>query len=213
MALSLLNATLVSSTPSLPTGRRRPQHMRTPRHDDPTINMACQPEAGTSATFVAAKRSAVGGVIVAAPSILHDQWMLIGRQIDTGLGGRLDLLAIAPDGALVFIELKRERTPRDVVAQAIEYATFVSDLQPEVIAAIYAGCANGRDLGADFQARFGQALDEEALNASHQNVLVASSIEDSTSRIVRYLSERDIAINVLCFQVFFSGEERLLSRA
>jgi hypothetical protein len=89
----------------------------------------------------------------------------------------------------------------------------VSDLQPEVIAAIYAGCANGRDLGADFQARFGQALDEEALNASHQNVLVASSIEDSTSRIVRYLSERDIAINVLCFQVFFSGEERLLSRA
>jgi hypothetical protein len=42
---------------------------------------------------------------------------------------------------------------------------------------------------------------------------VASSIDDSTSRIVRYLNERDIAINVLSFQVFASGEDRLLSRA
>lgn len=63
-------------------------------------------------------------MIVAAPSILHEEWMLIGRQIDTGFGGRLDLLAIAPDGALVLIELKRDRTPRDVIAQAIDYATF-----------------------------------------------------------------------------------------
>ena len=63
-------------------------------------------------------------MIVAAPSILHDNWMLIGRQIDTGFGGRLDLLAIAPDGALVLIELKRDRTPRDVNAQAIDYATI-----------------------------------------------------------------------------------------
>ena len=63
-------------------------------------------------------------MIVAAPSILHDNWMLIGRQIDTGFGGRLDLLAIAPDGALVLIELKRDRPPRDVNAQAIDYATI-----------------------------------------------------------------------------------------
>src|SRR5690242_18492726 len=77
-------------------------------------------------------------IIVAEPSILHDQWMLIGRQVDTGFGGRLDLLSVAPDGALILIELKRDRTPRDVVAQAIDYATFVADLKPEDIVAIYA---------------------------------------------------------------------------
>jgi hypothetical protein len=152
-------------------------------------------------------------MIVAAPSILHDQWMLIGRQIDIGYGGRLDLLAVAPDGALVLIELKRDRTPRDVVAQAIDYATFVSDLKPEDIAAIYASFSKGCDLGADFQARFGLPLDEESLNETHQIVVVAASIDDSTTRIVQYLSERDIPINILCFQVFASGEERLLSRA
>jgi len=61
-------------------------------------------------------------MIVAAPRILSDEWMLIGRQERTGNGGIVDLLAIAPDGALVLIELKRDRTPREVVAQAIEAA-------------------------------------------------------------------------------------------
>jgi len=35
-------------------------------------------------------------MIVARPGILSDDWMLIGRQEQTGLGGRIELLAIAP---------------------------------------------------------------------------------------------------------------------
>jgi hypothetical protein len=34
-------------------------------------------------------------MIIAAPRLLSDEWMLIGRQEDTGFGGRIDLLAIA----------------------------------------------------------------------------------------------------------------------
>jgi len=49
--------------------------------------------------------------------------MLIGRQKDTDFGGeRVDLLTVAPDGAVVLVELKRDRTPREVVAQAVDYA-------------------------------------------------------------------------------------------
>ena len=33
-------------------------------------------------------------MIVARPEILSDEWMLIGRQENTGYGGRIDLLAI-----------------------------------------------------------------------------------------------------------------------
>src|SRR5216684_1904631 len=82
-------------------------------------------------------------MIVAAPSLLSEEWMLIGRQEDTGFGGRIDLLAIAPDASLVLIELKRNRTPREVVAQALDYASWVENLQAADIAAIYGRFAPG----------------------------------------------------------------------
>lgn len=152
-------------------------------------------------------------MIVAAPSILSDQWMLIGRQERTGSGGIIDLLAIAPDGALVLIELKRDRTPREVVAQAIDYAVWVEELEAQDIAGIYNRFAPGGDLAADFLVRFGQPLDEDTLNDSHQIVIVATHLDESSERIVAYLNKRDIAINVLCFQVFDLGEQQLLSRS
>lgn len=152
-------------------------------------------------------------MIVAAPRILSDEWMLIGRQERTGSGGIIDLLAVAPDGALVLIELKRERTPREVVAQAIDYAVWVEGLEAQDIATIYARFAPGRELAADFRARFGQPLDEDTLNQSHQIIIVAAELDPSTERIVSYLNARDISINVLCFQVFGLGDQQLLSRS
>lgn len=152
-------------------------------------------------------------MIVAAPSILSDEWMLIGRQEETGHGGRIDLLAMAPDGSLVLVELKRDRTPREVVAQALDYAAWVEGLKPEDVAAIYGRFAPGRELSADFQARFGQALEEDSLNQSHQIVIVAASLDPSSERIVGYLNSRDVPINVLTFQVFALGQEKLVSRS
>ncbi len=70
-------------------------------------------------------------MIVSSPNILSDEWKIIGRQEDTGFGGRIDLLAIAPDGTLILIELKRGRTPREVVAQAIDYATWLERLDAQ----------------------------------------------------------------------------------
>lgn len=66
-------------------------------------------------------------MIVADHRVLSDEWMLIGRQEDNGFGGQIDLLAIAPDASLVLIELKRSRTPREVVAQALDYAGWVEN--------------------------------------------------------------------------------------
>lgn len=152
-------------------------------------------------------------MIVTAPALLSDDWMLIGRQENTGHGGRIDLLAMAPDASLVLIELKRDRTPREVVAQALDYASWVERLKAEDIAAIYKRFSPAGDLATDFLKRFGAPLDAEALNQSHQIVIVAAELDASSERIVAYLSERDIAINVLCFQVFQLGEQQLISRA
>ena len=151
-------------------------------------------------------------MIVASPRLLSDEWMLIGRQEGTGLGGRIDLLAIAPDGSLVLIEIKRDRTPREVVAQALDYASWVEKLQSDEIAGIYFRFT-GRSLSDGFLERFGYALEDSTLNQSHQIIIVAASLDASSERIVAYLSKRDIPINVLCFQVFAHGSEQLISRA
>jgi hypothetical protein len=159
-----------------------------------------------------AKEDLLEKMILAAPQMLSEEWMFIGQQELTGLGGRIDLLAIAPDCSLILIELKRNRTPREVVAQAIDYASWVERLQTDKIAEIYGRFANGKDLAADFQKRFGIKLDEELLNQNHQIIIVAESMDDGTERIVAYLSDRGSSINVLCFQVFSFGNAQLLSR-
>lgn len=152
-------------------------------------------------------------MIVADPSIISSDWMLIGQQEITSFDKRIDLLAIAPDASLVLIELKRDRTPREVVAQALDYASWVESLEPEQIAQIYQRFSKGGNLDDAFNKRFGTELDEETLNQSHQIILVAAELDESTERIVRYLNDRDVAINVVFFQVFQNGGQQLLSRA
>ena len=152
-------------------------------------------------------------MIVRDPRILSSEWMLIGRQEVTSHGGRVDLLAIAPDASLVLIELKRDRTPREIIAQALDYASWVEQLTPDRVAQIFQRFSGGKSLDVAFQERFGVELDEETLNQSHQIIIVAAELDPSTERIIGYLNERDIAINVVFFQVFEHGADKLLSRA
>jgi hypothetical protein len=152
-------------------------------------------------------------MIIASPQLLSDDWMFIGQQEDTGCGGRIDLLAIAPDGGLILVELKRNRTSREVTAQALDYASWVEKLSSDQIDKIYNNFAPNRNLAQDFQKRFGHELDLETLNQNHQIIIVAAEIDASTERIIAYLNERGIPINVLCFQVFMHGADQFISRA
>src|SRR3989442_13950711 len=138
-------------------------------------------------------------MIAGDPRILSSEWMLIGRQEVTSHGGRIDLLAIAPDGSLVLVELKRDRTPREIIAQALDYASWVEQLTPERIVQIYQRFSDGGNLDEAFQERFGSELDEETLNQSHQIIIVAAELDAATERIIGYLNARDIAINAVFF--------------
>ena len=40
-------------------------------------------------------------------------------------------------------------------------------------------------------------LDEEEWNQSHQIVIVAAELDDSTERITKYLSDEGVSVNVL----------------
>lgn len=145
-------------------------------------------------------------------SILEDEWLIIGRQVLTKYKKEIDLLAIAPDGSLVVIELKKSKTPRDVVAQAIDYATWIEELKADEISHIYESYSQGGNLKEAFKAKFLTDLEEESVNGNHQLVIVASELDETTERIIKYLADRGIAINAVFFEVFSDGAEQFLSR-
>ena len=153
-------------------------------------------------------------------SIVDPDLMVIGREVTTSHGGRIDILAMDSSGNLVVIELKRDKPPRDVVAQALDYGYWVSRITPDDI----------RRTFIDYQRRFPRADNpkgiEEALkekfnadppdelNSDHRLVIVAAELDPATERIVTYLREKyEVDINVVFFRLFRDGEREYLTRA
>src|SRR5258708_23265241 len=62
------------------------------------------------------------------PSLLGLDLLIIGREVVIADRGRIDLLAIDEDGNLSILELKRDRTPREIIAQVLDYASWVVTL-------------------------------------------------------------------------------------
>lgn len=157
--------------------------------------------------------------IVCDISILNSGWMLIGRQVYTDFGKYIDLLAIDASGSIIIIELKKHKTPRDVVAQTIDYAAWVEQLPSEKFVQIYSEFAAKHGLSVKsfdeaFKVRFGASPVEEEINNSHQMVIVAAELDASTERIINYLNDKaGIAVNAVFFSVFQDGESQYLSRS
>ena len=76
--------------------------------------------------------------------ILNPDWLLIGRQVRTVAGKYIDLLCMDHDGDLVVVELKKDLTPREVTAQAIDYASCMADLTLEELAEQYLQFSGGQ---------------------------------------------------------------------
>lgn len=141
-----------------------------------------------------------------------DLLLLVGRQVITALGKRIDLLAMDANGDLYAIELKRGRTPREVVAQTIDYGYWLRDLQTEDVITTFEKYHEGASLEERFRERFDQGL-PEALNENHYLIIVASELDAPTERIVDYVSDYGVPINVVFFQYFRDGERDYLARS
>jgi len=138
--------------------------------------------------------------------------MVLARQVLTAHGKRVDLLAIDGEGDLYAIELKRDRTPREVVAQVLDYGSWVKDLGHEEISDLFTHNHKGERLEEAFEDRFGGTL-PDVLNQNHNLVIVASELDNSTERIVLYLSgEYSVPINVLFFRYYLDGDREYLAR-
>lgn len=151
-------------------------------------------------------------------SILNEQWLPIGRQVATAHGGIIDILAIDESGNLVVVELKKNKTPREVITQAIDYASWIKTLDSAKIADIYKKYGKSinkayESLNEALENKFNKSFGEDEINNAHQIVVVASELDLSTERIIKYLNDYEIPINTVFFNVFRDGEIRYLSRA
>lgn len=150
--------------------------------------------------------------IFADPLILNLDVLFIGRQVRTQYGGYIDLLGITREGDLVVIELKRDKTPRDVVAQCIDYASWVCDLGFDEISDICLQYTN-KILSDAFSEYFDDPI-PETINENHQMAIVAASLDDSTERIIQYLTEKhSININAVFFSTFEKDGQQIIGRS
>lgn len=143
-------------------------------------------------------------------SVLDPNLLVIGRQVRTDYGGYIDLLCLDNQGNVVVVELKRGQTPRDTAAQALDYSSWVKGLSHEEITRIareYIHSVRSCSLEDAFEQSFEEKLPEE-LNGSHRSLIVAESIDAATERIIRYLSDMNVPINVATVQHFTDSDGR-----
>ena len=147
------------------------------------------------------------------PQILGTDIAIIGEQIFTK-SGPLDFLGIDRFGNIIIIELKRDRLPREVLVQAIDYASDVASYTTERLNEI-CQTYTGNSLADFLSTHFPETNFEEiGINQEQRLLLVGFAIDESLHRMIEWLSERySVAINaiVLHYVKTRSGDE-LLSR-
>ena len=97
--------------------------------------------------------------------LVNKDLLVIGQQVPTAYGGLIDLLAIDAVGNVVILELKRDRTPRDIVAQVLDYASWVEKLGYDEIETIASAFLKPTTFEDAFQNQFSMGLPEVLNNA------------------------------------------------
>ncbi len=150
--------------------------------------------------------------IIDDPTTLDLDFIILGRQVHTDHGGYIDILGMNREGDLIIVELKRNKTPRDVVAQCLDYASWVSDLNYGKITEIHKKYT-GKNIEEEYQSAFDDHLPEK-LNENHQIVIVGASLDDATERIIQYLADKQsMNINAIFFTIFELDGKQILGRS
>jgi len=152
--------------------------------------------------------------------MVHPNWMVIGRQVRTAFDKFVDLLCMDRDGNLIVIELKRKSMEREVIAQVLDYGSWVDTVKNDDVFSIYEAYRKKY-----FPSQTFQPLDKafcnyfkvkempEELNEAHELVIVGAEFSPPTERIVNYLaSTHKVKINAVFFRVFKDGDREYIAR-
>jgi len=145
------------------------------------------------------------------PKILGEDILIIGEQVYTK-SGPLDFLGIDNSGNTVIVELKRDRLPREVLTQAIDYASDISSWGIDKLNEVcleYSEQSLEDYISEKFE---GIELEDLVINKAQRLLLVGFTVEESLSRMIEWLSSNyDLGVNaiVLNYIKTSSGDELL----
>jgi hypothetical protein len=155
--------------------------------------------------------------IANTPEALGEELLIIQKEFDgfNDTRERLDLLALDKDANLVLIENKLDDSGRDVVWQALKYASYCSSLRKEQILNIFQQYLDRLKLGSDANTMLCeflevQDLDEVVFNPSNNQriMLVAAKFRKEVTSTVMWLLSHGIRLQ--CFKVIAYEHESQL---
>ncbi len=133
--------------------------------------------------------------------------LIIGRQVTTNLNTSIDLLGVDEAGNTVVIELKREKTPRETIAQLIEYASFIDNLDYEQLNEIYQNYS-GEEVGLeDYHQEYYNSSNEQKVswNKISKLMIVAENITPEIKQTALYLRKKGLDVFCLEFKYFVNS--------
>lgn len=177
-------------------------------------------ESGNEVKSIVINEKELEKLFIKNTDILDPNWLIIGEQVHTEANKYIDILCMEPDGDLVVVELKRNMTPREVTAQAIDYAASVSEYTYKDILDIYQKYTEKypsapKSLEEAYQKKFNNkfTLDDDTINQEVKMVIVAAQMDTSTERIINYLRDKyNVLINILFFNVYECEGKQIIGR-
>jgi hypothetical protein len=162
----------------------------------------------------------------ASPQALGEELLIIQKEFDgfDDTRERLDLLALDKDGNLVIIENKLDDSGRDVVWQALKYASYCANLSKAQVIEIYQRYLNQKAFHSEAVAEKAEDkilefldnvsdLDEAIINRgkSQRLMFVAANYRKEVTNTALWLSQ--FGIGSQCFKAtpYQSGEELFIN--
>ncbi len=141
--------------------------------------------------------------------------LTIGRQVPTNLGSYIDLLGLDKYGNTVVVELKRGKTPRETLAQLLEYASYVENLDYESLNEMFQTYTQEEIPLENYHSEFfGIDVEEKvSFNKSTKLVIVAQDVANSVKQTSLYMRRKGLDIYCMEFKYFLNraGERMITS--
>ena len=147
------------------------------------------------------------------PQILGDDIVVIGEQVQTS-SGSLDFLGIDNHGNTIIVELKRDKLPREALAQAIDYASDIAGWEIDRFREICKSYT-GQELEDILQEKFEDiSLEDLTVNQAQRLLLVGTAVEESLGRMIEWLSDSySLGINAVVLSYAKTSQgDAILSR-